>query len=350
MKKVLGFSVIAPLMFFLVLSGIATAGTLEEISKRGELIPTLLLKPVFLDGSTVKRASGYNAGYVKTNGLGVGAVISIAKAGDIIPEVQKVISKTSRTEIPIPSHCPYCKEHLLDTVVHLSCPDETCPGRIAKQLTGALKVLDIKGIGEQTIKPFAGDFLSMFGLIVWVYESGHTKEIEDYGIKHGSRSQEIFVQAFKNIKSLTYEQVIRMLGFDNVGRKISTQLAREHASLDYDYANLERALVAKLRSPEISNYIKEVVEGLESLGIKIDKPKKQKEMNLINVGVCMTGSPKEFGFKTKAEFLAKFPNLFEASLSDANCKYLVTDNLDSTSNKMKTAAKKGIEIKTYGGF
>jgi DNA ligase (NAD+) len=317
-----------------------------NVSKRGEIIPTILLAPVFLDGSTVSRASGYNASYILKNNIGPGAKLSIAKAGDIIPEVQKV-TVPSLEKVSLPTICPKCSTKLEYDSVHLSCPNEKCEGRIAKQLTGALKTLDIKRVGEKTIEPFAKDFENMFELIKWVYSVGHTPLIEKYGIAQGSRSQEIFINAFKNIKSLTYEQVIQMLGYDNVGRKISSQLAREHAGLDYDYAHLEKALVAKLRSPEISNYIKEVVKGLENLGIKIDKPEAPKGEI---IGVCMTGSPKTFGFATKKDFLSANPTFIEASLSDPNCKYLVTDSLTSTSSKMKTAAKKGIEIKTYGDF
>ena len=136
---------------------------------------------------------------------------------------------------------------------------------------------------------------------------------------------------------------------NNVGDKISVQLAREHAGLDYDYANLERALVIKLRSPKISDYIKAVVSGLESMGIEIDKPKKKETMTG-TIYVCMTGSPKPFGFPTKAEFIAKFPMVEEVSITDKKCQYLITDSYNSTSNKMGVANKKGITIKTYGDF
>ena len=326
-----------------------------NISKRGEIIPTLLLKPVFLDGSTVQRASGYNASYVVNNKLGPGAKVSIAKAGDIIPEIQKVIvgapddPNASFSTRFLPSVCEHCGSILGYDMVHLSCPNEECTGRIAKQLTGALKTLDIKRVGEKTIEPFAKDFPNMYELLKWVRTEGETisGNIDQYGIEYGSRSHEIFVQAFKNIKSLTYEQVIQMLGYDNVGRKLSTQLAREHAGLDYDYAHLERALVEKLRSSEVSDYIKEVVVGLEGLGILIDRPKEEVK-TAGSYGVCMTGSPKGAGYATKAEFLSKFPNLFEVDLK--NAKYLITDDLSSTSSKMKTAEKKGIEIKTYEDF
>jgi NAD-dependent DNA ligase len=318
-----------------------------NISKRGELIPTVLLKPVLLDGSTVRRCSGYNANYLKENKVSEGAVISISKAGDIIPEIQKVIvGSPFSPENYFPAVCPYCNSSLSFNGVHLLCPNEKCVGRIAKQLSGAAKIIELQGVGEKTLEPFAKTFDSMYHLIVWVYAMGKSTQIEKYGIKWNSRSHELFVQAFLNIKSLTYTQVIQMLGYDNVGEKLSTQLAREHAGLDFDYANLERALVSKLRSPEISDYIKKVVGVLENLGIKIDKPQKPIS-NTTTIYVCMTGSPKNFGWKTKEEFLAQFPHVEEVSVTDKKCRFLITDSYESKSSKMEQARKKGVEIVTY---
>jgi NAD-dependent DNA ligase len=320
-----------------------------NLSKRGEIIPTVLLKPVLLDGSTVRRASGYNAAYLIEKGIGFGALVSIAKAGDIIPEIQKVIVPASENPTKLfPITCPVCGSSVLFNQVHLICLNEDCKGRIAKQLSGAVKLLELRGIGEKTIEPFAEDFKNMFEVIGWARTTGG-EGIDKYGIKTGSRSHEIFINAFKNIKSLTYGQVIQMLGYDNVGDKISIQLAREHAGLDFDYANLERALVSKLRSSEVSGYIKAVVSGLESMGIEIERPKKKEIMTGI-IYACMTGSPKTFGFATKADFISKFPTVEEVSITDKKCQYLITDDYNSTSNKMGVAEKKGIIIKTYGDF
>jgi DNA ligase (NAD+) len=323
-----------------------------NISKRGEIIPTVLLKPILLDGSTVRRASGYNAGYIVDKKIGPGSVVSIAKAGDIIPEIQKVIvESTEDIKNILPQKCPSCSSPTTFDSIHLVCTNNNCIGKVAKQLSGAIKILEIQRIGEKTIEPFAKDFVNMYELIKWARTIGETPDgnIDQYGIKFGSRSHEIFIQAFKNIKSLTYPQVIQMLGYENVGDKLSTQLAREHAGLDFDYANLERALVAKLRDPQVSDYIKSVVSGLENLGIIIDRPKKTTN-NISSIYICMTGSPKEFGFKTKEEFIKKFPGVEEVSISDKKCQYLITDSYSSKSSKMGIATRKGIQIKTYGDF
>lgn len=318
-----------------------------NISKKGEIIPTVLLKPVFLDGSTVKRASGYNADFIKKKGIGIGATVSLSKAGDIIPEIQNVIVPGEISDSIFPQVCPECHSLAYLESPHYYCSDENCHGKVAKQLSGALKILDIKRIGERTIKPFSRDFKNIYLLIKWVLSEGESMDIEKYGIKPGSRSHEIFLDAFRNIKSLSYHKVIQMLGYENVGEKISTQLAREHSGLDYDYAHLERELVKKLRSEEESSFIKSVVSGLEDLGIKVDRPERERENNIF---VCLTGSPKDSGWSTKGEFLSHLPGVKEVSLSDKKCQYLITDSYSSSSNKMKTAEKKGIIIKTYSDF
>jgi len=63
-----------------------------NIGKRGQFTPVVLLDPVELVGTTVKRASGYNAGFIFDNKIKKGTVVSIVKRGDIIPAIDKVIT------------------------------------------------------------------------------------------------------------------------------------------------------------------------------------------------------------------------------------------------------------------
>jgi DNA ligase (NAD+) len=66
-------------------------GVQWNLGKTGELTPVVCLKPVQLAGTTVKRASGYNAGYIVKNRIQEGSIVSLHKSGDIIPEISKVI-------------------------------------------------------------------------------------------------------------------------------------------------------------------------------------------------------------------------------------------------------------------
>jgi len=316
-----------------------------NVGKPGELAPVVLLNPVKLAGTTVKRASGYNAGFITNKGIGPGAVFTIIKAGDIIPEIKSVVTKCTNP-VSLPTHCPDCNSELVFDGIHLMCNNEECPGRIAKILASSLHVLNIKRVGSKTVAPFAKDFTDLVSLIVWARTDGDSPDIEKYGIQYKSRSHEIFLEAFKKIVSIPYAKVIQVLGYTNVGKKLSIQLANEHAGVEYDYAKLERALVESMRTPEVTYWIKYCVKSLEEVGIVVDRPKIIDTSEVIFV--CLTGSPSSAGYATKSAFLEHFGGkLVECALNDKNCNYLVTNDLNSSTSKMLTALKKGIKIVPY---
>jgi len=253
----------------------------------------------------------------------------------------------------MPTVCPSCGKFLTFDGIHLMCNNENCEGRIACKLSSACGMLDLKSIGGQTIKPFARDFKNMFELMKWVLKNCDYPDfsLEKYEIRKDSRSHEIFVNAFLNIQSLRYDQVILMMGYDGVGRKLSIQVAKEYCGLTPDYASIERALVEKMQMEDIRTYILKAVSDLESLGVTIDKPstKLNNINNMKTIYVCMTGSPSPIN-KTKEEFKSQFSNVEEVSLTDKNCQYLITNSLNSVTSKMKTAEKKGVKIITYEDF
>lgn len=319
-----------------------------NVGKTGELAPVILLKPVQLAGTTVQRASGFNYGNV-LNGLGKGAMVMLVKSGDIIPDIQQVIVPSNDFSI-IPTTCPICGEELTIDGLHLMCNNETCPGRISKQFSTNAKMIDIKGIGSKTFEKFAFDFKDLVDLIYWVKTKGDTSDIEKYGIAFKSRTHEIFLNAFRQIKSLSYGQVIVMLGYNNVGLKLADQIANMYNGIEPDFTSQDRSLVEMLSNEFVHAYINTKVDKLKECGVNVIVPFK-KEINMNAIYVCMTGSPKEFGFATKSDFVKAFDGeLIDVSLSDKNCKYLITDDYSSTSSKMKTAQKKGIKILTYGDF
>lgn len=321
-----------------------------NLGKSGEFTPVVQLEPVQLAGTTVKRASGYNAGYIQKNGIGVGAKVTIAKAGDIIPEIQSVVFETPETFV-LPCQCPECGSKLKLDGIHLICPNENCIGKVARKLASAAVMLDLKGIAGKTLEPFAEDYKNMYELFVTALNGTYRKEfqIEKYGIKFNSRTHEIFQNAFLNIKSLSYAQVILMMGYDRVGMKLAEQVAKQYCGLEPDYKGHEKALVDKFQTTYMVSYIKSAVDVLESLGVHVDKPVSTEDSKE-TVYICMTGSPKSFGYKTKLKFISQFDNVEEVSLTDSRCNYLVTDDMNSTSSKMQAAKRKRIQILTYNDF
>ena len=320
-----------------------------NISKTGELTPVLLLTPVELGGTIVKRVSGYNYGYVLYKKLGYMSDIKVIKSGEIIPEVLEVVIPSDDFS-GIPTVCPSCGTTLVIDDIHLLCPNESCGGKIAKQLARNCKLIELKGIGPKTIEYFSDDFNDLIDVICWVRTKGNSDEIEKYGINFNSRSHDNFLSIFNNIKSLTYGQVIVMLGYDNVGLKLAEQIANMYFEIEPDFTSQTKVLVDMLSTSETKQLVFEKVLQLESCGIKIEVPS-VKVISSDTIFVCMTGSPKVFGFATKNDFVKECGiELIDVSISSKECKYLITDDYNSTSSKMKTANKKGIEIFTYGDF
>jgi len=318
-----------------------------NIGKTGELSPVVILKPVQLAGTTVKRASGYNAGYIINNKIGKGSLVSLAKAGDIIPEIQRVI--TFGEYYNLPSVCPDCNSELTFDNIHLMCNNETCCGRIAKILHTSAKAINLKNVGPEVLKKFGNDFITFIDLLIWIlFNKNNQDAFIKYGFKKDSRSLEIFINAFKNIKSLTYAQVILLLGKNNAGLKLTEQVANYYCNVDYDFKGHEKVLVEYFKNEDIKKWIDGLVEVLERLNIKINKPMKA-QINKDIIYCCLTGSPKPL-FSTKEEFLKKYSNLNEVSINDKLCNLLVTDDYNSTSSKMKTAEKKKIKIMSYEDF
>lgn len=116
-----------------------------NLGKSGHIVPRVHTVPVELAGSTVQYATGFNAMFVKENGIGVGGVVEVTKRGEIIPYINRVVEPVDAV---IPTVCPVCGHAVEWTPnkVHIICPNENCPG---------LKNSDIR-IWTMTLAPVYG--------------------------------------------------------------------------------------------------------------------------------------------------------------------------------------------------
>ena len=95
-----------------------------NMSKTHYAIPKIQIEPITLAGTTVEFCTGYNAQWVKDNNVGPGALVTVEKRGEIIPNIQDVV-----VECVSPSmieFCPDCGSKLIWDGVHLKCPDSSC--------------------------------------------------------------------------------------------------------------------------------------------------------------------------------------------------------------------------------
>lgn len=124
-----------------------------NISKTGKLKPRVNIKPVEIAGVTITWVNGWNASYIKKNGIGKGAKIQITRAGDVIPDIVNVKKKAN---VILPGTCPMCdfKLEWTNSMVDLLCPNPTCPGRSKKQADFFFASLGVRDFAGKTIEKF----------------------------------------------------------------------------------------------------------------------------------------------------------------------------------------------------
>jgi DNA ligase (NAD+) len=122
-----------------------------ECGHSGRITPVCWVEPVFLLGSTVQKASVYNADYIEKLGLDVGAEVLICKAGEIIPRIERVVKGTG-TIAKVPSSCPSCGQPTEMDGKHLICPNLDCPDRVLGRIHNWVNELNLLEWGSSLLE------------------------------------------------------------------------------------------------------------------------------------------------------------------------------------------------------
>lgn len=127
-----------------------------SLTLTGQLVGTLIYKPVNYEGTTLSRAKLDYAQSYFDKGLNIGSTIQLTKANEIIPKIIGLVSLGSGEKLRYPEHCPFCNHviTLNDTDGTAYCNNLECSGQLIRQLTRLVDRkdgLDIKGLGEKAI-------------------------------------------------------------------------------------------------------------------------------------------------------------------------------------------------------
>lgn len=245
------------------------------VGRTGQITPNAVLDPVIVAGSTISRATLHNEDYVNEKDLKIGDIVSIRKAGDVIPEVVEV-KKERRTgkekDFVMITNCPMCETPLIkkEGQVDYFCPNEKCPARHVESLIHFVSrdAMNIDGLGDRIIEDFYN-----FGFIKNIHDiymlKTHEKDLKRLE-GFGEKSITNLLDAIENSKSNSLERLIFGLGIPHVGAKTAKILAQNFENLD----NLINADFDTLNNiPDIGGIIAKSI---------IDFFKKEENMQTIN--------------------------------------------------------------------
>lgn len=237
------------------------------VGRTGTVTPNAVLEPVIVAGSTISRATLHNEDYVISKDLKIGDIVSIRKAGDVIPEVvsAKLDRRTGEEkQFVMATKCPICGSELkkFDNIVGSFCVNDHCPARKIESLCHYVSrnAMNIDGLGERIIEDFYN-----YGFIKNYSDIYNLYNIKDKLIRlegFGEKSVEKLLEAIENSKQNGLERLINAIGINGVGTKTAKVLATKFKSLEaLMKASYEDLVVIQdvgdILSTSIINYFKD---------------------------------------------------------------------------------------------
>ncbi len=206
-----------------------------NVGRMGTLTPVAVLKPVLVAGSTVSRATLHNEDEIRKKDIRIGDTVIVHKAGDVIPEVEKVLlelrPKNAR-EFNFPKVCPQCggKVTRAEGYSAYRCINKNCFTIRRRSLEHFVSraAFDMAGLGPKILNKFLEEGLIKDAADLFDLEEGDIQPLERFEEK----SAENIVQSIQSHKNIEFPRFIYALGIPNVGEETAYDLAEKFGSID----------------------------------------------------------------------------------------------------------------------
>ncbi len=255
------------------------------VGRTGKITPNAILDPVFLMGSRIARATLHNEDYVKGKEIKIGDIVSIRKAGDVIPEVVEV-KKERRTgkeiDFEMIRDCPICHIKLVrkEKEAAYYCMNSKCPAKKIEALIhyASRNAMNIEGFGEHIVEDFYNmGYLKDYPDFYRLYE--HKEELMELE-GFGEKSITNLLDAIEKSKKNSLERLLFGLGIRQVGQKNAKILATHFKHLDFLMDATYETLVSikdvgEIMAQNIVRYFEnsehlKMIQTLKKLGLNME--------------------------------------------------------------------------------
>lgn len=225
-----------------------------SVGRTGAITPVAILEPVEVGGVVVTRATLHNLDEVRRKDVRIGDSVWLQRAGDVVPEVVKVIAAPGHAQLPewkMPSECPACGAPVIQpegAVAHQCTGGISCSAQRKAMLLhfGSRKALDIQGMGEQLVELLVEEDLVRTFPDLYRLTLGDLEKLP----RVGRRLAEKFLTELEAAKSRGARRFLIALGLPEVGNHLS------------------KALIAQFSIQEILDLETEVLETMPDIGPK----------------------------------------------------------------------------------
>ncbi|MEN6440973.1 MAG: NAD-dependent DNA ligase LigA [Syntrophobacter sp.] len=255
-----------------------------QVGRTGILTPVAFLNPILVGGVTVKRATLHNMDEVERKEIRIGDAVVVHRAGDVIPEVSRVIKeKRTGEEKPfhMPDTCPSCGGRVVrlpDEAFH-RCLNRNCPAQVKASIAhfASRDAMDIEGLGHRIVSRFIDE--GIISSVPDLYRLGldDLQHLPGFGLK----SAQNLLDSIQASKETTLARFLHALGINHVGAHMAELLAGHFGSLESLRSSNEEELrqiagVGEIVATAVAGYFldpsnRKLVDDLLSLGIKIEQ-------------------------------------------------------------------------------
>lgn len=258
-----------------------------QVGRTGALTPVARLEPVQVAGVVVSNATLHNADEIQRLSLKVGDVISVYRAGDVIPKVVGVVKPSPKGQtIAVPTHCPVCDgvvEREPDGAVLRCMNGLSCPAQRKQALWhfASRRAMDIDGLGDKLVEQLVDQELVGTPADLYLLTAEQLATLE----RMGEKSAQNLVDAIDKSRETTLARFLYALGIREVGETTAQALADEFGDLaELMEANEERLQQVPDVGPIVAHHIarffaeahnREVIAQLQTNGVHwpvLDKP------------------------------------------------------------------------------
>ena len=321
------------------------------VGRTGVLTPTAILESVHLAGTTVSRATLHNQDFINEKGIAIGDVVTVRKAGDIIPEVLCVNEHNSNSVFKFPAVCPSCGEKVYrdEDEAAIRCINPECPAQLLRNLIHfcSRDAMDIEGLGPAIIETFVNE--GMIAKTYDIYNLDFNKILSLEGFKETSANN--IINSVNNSKNNDLSKLIFALGIRHIGAKAGKLLADYFKDIDLVMnASVDDILqidgFGKIMAESVveffsSDSTKELIAKLKEAGVNMKSTNVVEDTRFSGMTFVLTGTLPTLKRAEASKIIESFGGKTSSSVSKKTTYVLAGEEAGS---KLDKANKLGVQV------
>lgn len=299
-----------------------------QVGRTGVITPMAVLEPIVVAGSKISKTTLHNEDFIKDKNLKIGDTVVIQKAGDVIPEIVKVVVEKRTGEekdFEMPKTCPVCGAEAIreEGESAIRCTGIECPAKLFRNLVHFVsrEAMNIDGLGEAIIQQLLDKQLINNMADIYTLELDEIASLK----KNGKKFAQNLVDSINKSKENDLTRLITAFGIRHVGTKASKLLAKKYKNIDnlVNATSEELAMIDDI-GPIVANSIREffmqdqtidLIERLKKAGVNMEHQEEILDDRFEGKTFVITGSLEKYTRTEAANIIEKFGGKVSGSVS-----------------------------------